>query len=249
MTTPVFQEVQVGSSAATTVVSAALSAGVDHLYLAYIYTDCSTGAPDVTGVTGLGLTWSLVEAQCSGQGEHRLEVWSAIGSPSAGAVTASLNSPLDAAYIAVMRWSSVLASDSIGAIVAYNTNGLDGACSGGVDNDDATGTITTTATGSAVAMGIAHDATFSHTAGWTARVSNVATGGTLNASLETVIVPGVGATTVGAANNLSGADDWVLVAVEVLGALRVVPAAATRALARFFDPHTGRPLRDIVAWQ
>lgn len=249
MTTPVFQEIQVGTGSALTVASAALSAAADHLYLAYIYADGAGGAPDVSGVAGLGLTWSLVKAQCAGQGEHRVEVWKAIGAPSAGAVTATLASPADAAYIAVSRWSSVLASGPVGASSGYNTNGASGACSGGTDNDGAAGSITTTAAGSVVAVGLAHDATFTHTAGWTARVSNANSGGSLNASLETVVVPGVGATTVGGAGNLSAVDDWALVAVEILGALRVVSAATPRTLARFFDPHTGRPLRDLATWQ
>lgn len=252
MTTPVLNEIQVGSVDGSLLVGAVtMTPADDQLYLAWIYIDSATGAPAVSSVDGLGLTWSLVKAQCSGQDEHRLEVWSAIGEPSnTDPVIALLSGMPDGGYIAVERWGSVLVSDPVGASSGYNTNGANGACSGGVDTNDATGSITTTANGSVVAVGFVVDQIFSHTAGWTARVTNDdSPAGAVRASLEDVTVAGIGAATVGAANNLAGADDWALVAVEILGALRVTPTAASRTLARFFDPHTGRPLRDVARWQ
>lgn len=250
MARPVFQQVVTGAALgplAASVVSAILAAAPNHLYLAYIFTDAAAGAPAVTGVTGLGLTWTLVKAQCSGQDEHRVEVWMAVGTAdvSAGAVTATFVGA-DGACIAVERWSGVSPTDPIGASAGYNTNGSGGACSGGVDTDDATGSITTTLPGSVVVMGIAHDEVFSHTAGWTARVTNESSGASLSASVEDKAVTAAGAVTVGAASNLAGADDWALVAVEIMAGAR---PAAPRALARFYDPGTGRPLRDVVAWQ
>lgn len=252
MTTPVLNEIEVGSVDAAFLVGAVtMTPADDQLYLAWIYIDAALGAPDVSSVAGLGLTWSLVKAQCSGQGEHRIEAWSAIGEPSnTDPVIATLSGLPDGGYIAVERWGSVLVADPLGASSGYNTNGADGACSGGVDTNDATGSITTTANGSVVSVGFVVDEVFSPTAGWTARVTNDdSPGGTVRASLEDVTVAGIGATTVGAANNLAGADDWALVAVEVLGALRVTPSPSARTLARFFDPHSSRPLRDIAAWQ
>lgn len=248
MPAPVFQEVQVGSSAGiSTVVSASVVAANNHLYVATIHLD-RAGVPAVSSVAGLGLTWSLVKAQCSGQDEHRVEVWRAIGTPTAaGAVTATMVFAPDGAYISVTRWSGVNAAAPIGGSSGYNTNGSGGACSGGVDSDDATGSVTVQAAGSVVLAAVACDEDFSHTSGWTDRVTNAPGGGaTVSASVETKVVASAGAVTVGAANNLAAPDDWALVAVEIVGAS---PAATPRTLARFFDPHTGRPLRDIAAWQ
>lgn len=249
MPAPIFQEVKTGASLgplAADVVSAILTAAPNHLYLAFVFTDASGGAPAVSTVTGLGLTWSRVLAQCSGQDEHRVEVWKAIGTPSAGAVTATFAGGADGACIAVERWSTVRIAAPIGASIGYNTNGSSGACSGGSDTDDAGGAITPTAAGAVVSVGYAHDETFAHTAGWTGRVTNESSGATLSASVEDKTTAGIGAVTIGGVSNLSDIDDWALVAVEIVGASS---AATPRTLARFFDPHSSRPLRDIAAWQ
>jgi hypothetical protein len=242
-------EAEVGlSDGSATITSDPMTAATGHLYLARVYIDRAGGAPAVSSVAGLGLTWSLVKAQCSGQNEHRVEAWKAIGAPSAdGAVAVTLAAAADSAYMVVERWAGVKVSAPVGAISGYNTNGSGGACSGGADNADATGSITTTAGGSVVSAAFVTDEDFSHTAGWTSRVTNATTGlATVKASLEDKAVAVAGATTVGGAGNLIGVDDWALVAVEIVAAPRPI---APRTLARFYDPATSRPLRDIVAWQ
>ena len=75
----------------------------------------------VTGVSGLGLTWTRVRAQCAGRGSTGVEVWQARGTPSAsGAVTATLASSPGRAVIAVSRYGG---SSGVGASASANTNG------------------------------------------------------------------------------------------------------------------------------
>lgn len=250
MTAPAFQEIQTGASTGLDAVgSAALSAEVDHLYLAYIWTGKAGGAPAVTGVVGLGLTWSLIAAQCNGDDERRIEVWWALGTPSgAGAVDATLAAAADEALIAVQRRSGVKTSGPIGAIAAYNTNGLAGACSGGAADDSATASITTTAADSVVTFGVAmfRGVVFSHTAGWIDRMTDVGSTA-LSVSLEDKVVTTAGAETLGAAGNLGPADVWVLVAVEILAFVPPPPPPipATRELVvRAYHGDAGEYLED-----
>lgn len=237
-------------SATVATTSGTIPAVENELYLAHIVTGkAAGGSPAVSSVAGLGLTWALVAAQCAGQNTRRLEVWYAIGSPTSdGAVTATLASAPDVAYISVQRWSGAVTAAPIGASSKYNTNGVNGACSGGADNDDATGAITTTADNSAVVVGVAFDVdeSLAATSGWTELNRSQTSSEIIGLGTEYKRVATAGAVTVGAANNLESTTDWALVAVEILGAER---SAAPRALARFYDPGTGRALRDIVAWQ
>jgi hypothetical protein len=124
-------ETQAGGSTASTEVStsAALTAMPDHLYLAAIVT---TPPVTVSTVEGLGLTWTPVAVQCSGQNQTAVTVWSAQGAPTGdGIVTATLASAPTNAALAVSRYSGVDATAPLGTPVMHNING--GPCTGGVD--------------------------------------------------------------------------------------------------------------------
>jgi hypothetical protein len=63
-------------------------------------------------------------------------MWMAQGTPSGdAAVTAILSEPTKNVVIAVSRYSGVSTDYPIGNVISGNTNGLDGACSGGNDSD------------------------------------------------------------------------------------------------------------------
>jgi len=50
--------------------------GGDYLYLLHMTIGKAAGScPSVSSVAGLGLTWALVKAQCSGRNTLREEVW------------------------------------------------------------------------------------------------------------------------------------------------------------------------------
>ncbi|MGQ0658454.1 MAG: hypothetical protein ACT4NU_10240 [Chromatiales bacterium] len=62
-----------GSSSSTTVATAgSLSAVSGQRYLAAVATKPNVA---VSAVAGLGLSWSLIKAQCAGRGNTRVELW------------------------------------------------------------------------------------------------------------------------------------------------------------------------------
>jgi hypothetical protein len=89
--------------------------GVRQLYLAAIST--KNGSSVVQSVSGLGLTWSLVDRQCGGRNQDMVEVWSALGTPTGdGIVTAAFDVAEHNAVISVSRYSGVNTADPIGAV-------------------------------------------------------------------------------------------------------------------------------------
>ncbi|MGH7598389.1 MAG: InlB B-repeat-containing protein [bacterium] len=161
-----FEESKTGGSNRSTIVKtwANLTGVSGHLYLAAISTKDKVA---VTGVSGLGLSWTLVKAQCTGRDNIGVEVWMAQGIPqggSNGAVTATLAARPSNAVIVVSRYSGVDAVNPLGNIFSGNTNGVNGACSGGKDNRAYSFNLATMANG-AMVYGAAAMRDRSHTPG------------------------------------------------------------------------------------
>ena len=94
------------------------------------------------------LSWTRLATQCAARNATGVEVWAAQGSPSAsGAVTASLAGTPTNSVISVSRYSGVAALNPVGNLVAGNTLGVNGACSGGVDSAAYSFNLTTTVPG------------------------------------------------------------------------------------------------------
>ncbi len=135
-----FLEVQTNTAepGGTSIASASITGVNNQLYLAAISTK-----PDksVTSVAGLGLTWNLVQAQCSWRRQVRTEVWYALGTVSgSGVVRANFSSAPLGAVIAVARYSGTDTIDPIGNYDSYNTHGSNSAgtatCTGTDSADD-----------------------------------------------------------------------------------------------------------------
>jgi len=204
-----------GSSSSTTVATATSLTGVSgHLYLAAIAAKSNTA---VNSVSGLGLTWTRVKAQCAGRNQTGVEVWMAHGTPSSGTVSATLASAPSNAVIAVSRYSGVEASSPIGNIVSGNTLGVNGACSGGTDNGSYSFNITTTVNGAMVFGAAAmRNQTHAPGAGYTERAEIVQ--GATNGSKASVAVQDQSFATTGTATvngTFGGSVDWAVVAVEI----------------------------------
>jgi hypothetical protein len=151
-----------------------LTAVDNHLYLAAISTNPGSTA-SVDSVYGLGLTWTLLKAQCSGQNKQRVEVWKALGIPTGdGNVSADISNPgedIQNVVIAVSRYCGVDTINPTGAVVSANTNGVDGACSGGTNSDTFSVDLTTTADNSLVYGAVAtKEKVHTPGAGYTERV-------------------------------------------------------------------------------
>jgi hypothetical protein len=158
-----------------------------------------------------------VKSICSGNNSTLMEVWMAQGSPSgADAVTATFASAPSSAVIAVSRYSGVAAANPIGNVIGGNSNGLDGACTSGVDGNAYSFDLTTTVN-DAVIYGAAALKARTHEpgAGYAERLEfqhphavnpiGVAIVGKSVASASTVTVNGT----------FSGPVDWAMVALEI----------------------------------
>ena len=206
-----------GSTGSTTVATAASLTGVSgHLYLAAI---SSKPQVNVTTVSGLGLSWQRVKAQCAGRSQTGIEVWMALGTPSGDdAVTATLATTPNTAVIAVSRYSgAATAANPIGNVVFGNTNGANGSCSNGMDNNFYSLNLLTTESGSVVYGAVAiRSRTHTPGAGYTERAESNQGGTTTLASTvaiedKTVSSP----STVAITGSLSGSVDWALIALEI----------------------------------
>ncbi|MGH8247509.1 MAG: InlB B-repeat-containing protein, partial [Gammaproteobacteria bacterium] len=214
----VYEESQTGgSSGSTTVTTSANLTGVSgHLYLAAIST---RPKKNVLSVSGLGLSWTLVKSICAGQSTTGMDVWMAQGIPqggSNGAVTATFASAPSTGVIAVSRYSGAAATNPIGNVIAGNTNGLEGACSGGVDGSSYAFNLATTVNDAVVYGAVAIKArTHTPGAGYTERMEiqhphavnpiGVAVEDKNAASITTIAVEG----------SFSGVVDWALIALEI----------------------------------
>jgi hypothetical protein len=212
-----FEEVRSGGSVSTASVStdAALAAGTGHLYLAAV---SSKSNSSVSAVSGLGLSWTQIDIQCSGRAATMMSLWMAQGAPAAaGAVTATFPATVSSAAIVVARYSGVDPLDPIGAVVSRNANGVDGLCTGGTD----TATYSTTLNAgesSSVAFGAVALRNRTHTpgAGYTERAERASGSGgdTAGIAIQDRSITAVGPLAV--AGTLSSATDYAVVAVEIL---------------------------------
>jgi len=120
-----------GSSAASTVAtSAPFAPSTASLFMAAI---ASKPYRPVRSVSGFGLDWTLVQAQCGGRSQTGIDVWMARGNATAGNVTATFGTAPINATIAVSRYTGADLVAPLGTMTSVNTNGVQGTCSGGVD--------------------------------------------------------------------------------------------------------------------
>jgi hypothetical protein len=213
------EESRIGSaSSSTTVTTSASLAGVSgNLYLAAIST---RPRKLVQSVTGLGLNWTLVKSICSGNNSTTMmEVWMAQGIPqggSNGVVTAAFASAPSTAVIAVSRYSGVATSNPVGSVIGGNTNGLNGACTGGVDGNAYSFNLTTTANNAVIYGAVALKArTHTPGAGYTERVEfqHPHAVNPIGVAVEDQNVASPGSVTVNGSFN--GTVDWAMVALEI----------------------------------
>src|SRR3989344_2266807 len=82
---PTHQEtVSVTGYATSSLTTPTIQGGSNQLYLVSISSHKNI---NVTNVTGLGLTWTEIKAQCGSQNLNGTEIWRAFGSPGGGTVT------------------------------------------------------------------------------------------------------------------------------------------------------------------
>ncbi|MBI3443598.1 hypothetical protein HY008_02920 [Candidatus Woesebacteria bacterium] len=210
------QTVTGGSTSSVKVsTSTSISAISNNLYLASIVTKPNVS---VSSISGLGLTWTRVKAQCSGRAAQRVEVWKGIGQPSvsSGIVTATLSSTPKNAVIAVSRYSGVNTTSPIGVVRSKNTLGVNGACSGGTDSSSYSVSLTPT-TSKSVFFGAVADRNRTNTpgSGYTERVEvkQGSSGDIAGLAIEDRLLTTTATTPVN--GTLSGSTDWAVVGLEI----------------------------------
>ncbi len=219
----VHEEVQTGGSSNSIMVTTvdSLTAARGQLYLAAISTKALV---KVNTVSGLGLSWTLVKAQCSGRGSSGVELWMAQATPGGGTpsgddrVTAVFDSAPNNAVIAVSRYSGVPQDgmNPIGNVISGNTTGQNGSCVGGVDNKSYLFTFPTTVN-DAVVYGAIAIRSRTHVPGTGFMKRTEIKHGISNAmaaiAVKEKIVPA--ATVVTVNGEFNGEVDWAVVAVEI----------------------------------
>jgi hypothetical protein len=212
----VLEEIQTGTSteSETVATSANLTAVDGQLYLAAISTKARL---HLDGVSGLGLTWTLVKKQCAGRGTTMVELWMAMGTPrNNGPVTATFPAAPSNAVITVLRYSGVDEANPIGNVISFSANGEDGACTGGTDTDNYSFNLTTTTNDAVVYAAVAlRSKTHTPGAGYTERAE--ISQGTPNAAAGIAVMDKkiVSVSTVAVNGAIHDSTDWSAVAVEI----------------------------------
>lgn len=158
------EEVVTGTASDTGSVTTAtnVTAANSQLYLAAISTRSNVA---VSTISGMGLKWTEVDAQCGARSQINNEVWMAMGAPSGNdSVRVNFADEITNAVIAVSRYSGVDLDSPIGTVISHNTLGENGTCSGGTDGSSYAFDFNTTRDSSIVfaAIGLRHR---THTAG------------------------------------------------------------------------------------
>lgn len=128
----------------TTNVSPTITGATNNLYILFITV---RGSRTVNSVVGGSLTWTLQKNQCSGRNQNSARIYTAYGSPSNFTVTVTFSTASESTII-LARYSST-DGGAVEDAVGENTNGENGACSGGTDNADAQLTTGSTVANSA----------------------------------------------------------------------------------------------------
>lgn len=197
-----------------TFVTASWSPAANSLLLCAIGNRSSnTPSGVVTGVTGNGLTWTKAVERDDNQNVIHCQLWYAIGTPSAGAVTVSLSAVPTNIGVHLVSFTNVKLSGPIGNTASADT--------GATDTTSATLNINTSANNSVVfAFLINRNQTITIPGGslFSSILTNqtVDSGGNTNktGSYYSSAIATSG-TTVSPTFTLSSAGDWAMVAAEL----------------------------------
>ncbi len=227
----VFQEDESGGTGGSMYVTTESDLiGADgELYLAAV---SSQPFQPTSTVSGLGLTWTLVDEQCSARGTTGVSVWMAQGiAGPPGPVTAVLADFADALAIVVARYSGVDPATPVTPQASRNTLGSEGACSGGSDTTAYAFALPASTPGGAVVAAVAHgDALHSPASGWDEHEQFHSRAAVPGASLSLVERDASAPDTLALAGSFDVASDWAVGAVELRAAPQDVLALSTAGL-------------------
>ena len=147
-----YEETVTGSNdggSVTSVTSGTVQGGHEQAYVVFVAVRNADGITSVSDSGGY-LTWTKRKEQCGGRSQSSIACFTAEGSPGGSFTVTATVASTDTACIAVVRYSGADPSDAFeDETHGENTNGEDGACSGGTDDDSPTFTLDSTVDGSA----------------------------------------------------------------------------------------------------
>ena len=210
----VIEEQESGSASGSSVTTdSSLAVDSAHKYIAFT---SSKASRVTTSVVGMGLTWTVVEDQCSGRDQTRIAIFEGTGTPSSGTITANFDGTGEK-LIVVYRLSGVDGVTPILVSDASNTNGEGSpSCSGGTDDDTPILSLDVQEIDSLILGAInRRSATFTPGTGYVTEtdVEGGSGGDITSISIESKTSTTTGATDVDA--SLSSAQDWSMVAIEL----------------------------------
>lgn len=215
------QATQTGSSVSSATVSVTSNGtGTNQLYVVAVAIYSASGSPrTVSSISGGSLTWNHQKTQCAGRlGNPSIELWTAYGSPgSTFTATITLSAAPERASATVSQYSGADSTTPITGTAGSNTNGLNGACSGGTDNSSASLSLTSSIDGSVhfVATHPRHRTITTADADYTQRasVSNVSGGSSANLYIHDRTMSTAG--TDSADHTLNNTADWDMVGTVI----------------------------------
>jgi len=225
---------------ASTVSALSVPASLNTLYLAAF---TSRNHATVNNITGLGLAWTRLRDQCSGRNNTGIEVWRAYGSPTtSGTVTATLNTSVTAAVIAVSRYSGADPTTPTGAVVGDNTLGDNNASCTGAGIDASSYSVPITTTANSVIYAAIADRAASHTpgSGYTERAEFSAGSSGSVAGIQVMDRATPSGSSYPVNGTFSSSVDYAVVGVEVRGSGDIV---LELALPRYFSDTLRYPRR------
>ncbi len=165
----------------------------------------------VTGVTGLGLTWTMVDTAVNGTA-RAVDTWVAHGTATAGIVTASLSALSGNCHIAVTRFTGVDQTTPVQANANATAN----------SSTPATSPIACTDKGMGYMAAALNNRTITAGASWTLQSSENSGGAPIDGlGVETRAIVATGTVTPTA--TASGGVNWAAVGVTLLPAVGVDP--------------------------
>ena len=181
--------------------------------LVYVLDVVTKPAASIEQVVGMGAIWAPIQEQCSGRSQQGLHVWIGVGAGQTDRVQVDAAPGTASVAVAVSRFANVTGVPATGTLSASNTAG--GACTGGVDSDAYSMTISLDGT-SHLHQAVALRGTDLDAAGdFTERVEVIAGQPGDLAGLTVLDRPAAGATALSAAGTFSSATDWAVALIEL----------------------------------
>lgn len=210
-----------------TVTSEAVTARSGSVYVSAITTKPYRA---VKAVSGMGLEWRKVAAQCGARSATGVEVWVGSGTSTTGSVHATFEKAPENSVITVSQFDNTDSTTPTGQVTGANSLGVNGGCSGGTDSSAYS--LTTTALPNSITFTVVAERLRSNTPGSgiteiTEVQSGKSDGDKAGIAVMYAYNSASGSKTI--TGTLSKETDWAAVALQINGTSGTVVTTPTPA--------------------